>query len=197
MVDPRAIGYALFMIGIQHIEDWRGQAVVDRDGETLGKLDEIYYAPGTDRAVLISVKSGLLGRKASLVPLHGATAGRDHLQVAHDKATIEGTSEIHRGDTPSLDELAALGDAYGIRLASDEPLQSASDLEARRAEAEAARQRADEAAREEQARRAESEDAAERARQAAAEAAAADRSAREAHDAAAEARLEAERRQEP
>ena len=106
------------MIGIEHIEDWRGQVVVDRDGETLGKLDEVYYAPGTDRPVLIAIKSGLLGRKASLVPLHGATAGRDHLQVAHDKATIESTSEIHRGDTPSAEELNALGEAYGIRLAS-------------------------------------------------------------------------------
>ena len=127
------------MIGIEHIEDWRGQAVVDRDGETLGKLDEVYYAPGTDRPVLIAIKSGLLGRKASLVPLHGATAGRDHLQVAHDKATIDGTADIHRGDTPSTEELAALGEAYGIRLASDQPLESASDLQARRAEAEAVR----------------------------------------------------------
>ncbi len=184
----------MVMIAIQRIEDWRGQAVVDRDGETLGKLDEVFYAPGTPEPVLIAVKSGLLGRKASLIPLHGASAGRDHIQVAHDKATVDATADVHRGETPTVDELTALGEAYGIRLTAGEPLQSATDIEARRAEADAARQRAEEAAQVQQARQAESEDAAERARQAAAEADAADRSAREAAQAAEDARRETERR---
>ncbi|HET9104664.1 MAG TPA: PRC-barrel domain-containing protein [Solirubrobacteraceae bacterium] len=185
------------MIAIERIEDWRGQAVVDRHGENLGKLDEVFYAPGTTEPVLIAVRSGLLGRKSSLIPLHGASAGRDRIQVAHDQATIDATADIHRGETPTVDELTALGEAYGIRLTAGDPLQSATERDAQRAEGEAARRRAEEAAAEEQARRAESAEAGERARQAAEQAQAAERSAQEAGATAARAQAEAERHQQP
>ena len=65
------------MVSIERLEDWRGQQVFDRAGESLGKLDEIYYDAASGQPVLIAVKSGLLGRKSSLIPLDGTTAGRE------------------------------------------------------------------------------------------------------------------------
>ena len=181
------------MVSIERLEDWRGQQVFDRDGESLGKLDEIYYDAASGRPVLIAVKSGLLGRKSSLIPLEGTTAGRDYLHVAHNKATVEAAGDLASGGNPTREELASLGDAYGARFAADSQLESASEIETRRAEADAARQRSREAAEEEQARLADRDLAAERAKQASAEAAAADQAANQAHQAADDARREAER----
>ena len=82
------------MVQVQRIEDWLGQQVVDRDGEDLGKLDDVFYDTESGAPVLISIKSGLLGRKSAVVPLDGATVDRDHLQVAHTKETIETAGQI-------------------------------------------------------------------------------------------------------
>src|SRR5262249_22068129 len=35
------------MINVEHIEDWRGKDVVDREGVALGKLHEVYYDQGS------------------------------------------------------------------------------------------------------------------------------------------------------
>lgn len=182
------------MIGIERIEEWRGQQVVDRAGEKLGKLDEVYYDSASGQPVLIAVKRGLLGRRSTLVPLEGATAGRDHIQVAHDKATVESAGDAHGDQAPTAEDLTQMGATYGTRFASDAKLQSATEIEARRAEAEAARQRAEDAAAEEQTRLADSDGAADRAQRAAAEADAAEQAARDASQTATDARREAERR---
>ena len=113
--------------------------------------------------------------------------------MAHDKATIEAAGDIGSGGNPTREELASIGDAYGTPFAADSQLRSATEIEAQRADSEAARQRAAEAAEEEQARLAERDLAAERAEQASADAAAADQAASQAHRAAADARREAER----
>lgn len=182
------------MVGIERIEEWRGQQVIDRAGESLGKLDEVYYDAASGQPVLIAVKSGLLGRTSTLVPLEGATAGRDHIQVPHDKATVASAGEAHGDDAPTAEDLTQLSATYGTRFSSETTLQSATQIEGRRAEAEAARQRAEEAAAEERTRLAESDSAADRAQRAAAEADAADRAARDAGRTADEARREAEQR---
>jgi len=68
------------MLSIEQVEEWVGQEVVDVDGERVGKLDEVYYSTTTNEAVFAVVKSGLLGRHSSLVPLAGASVGREYLK---------------------------------------------------------------------------------------------------------------------
>ena len=38
------------MIPVENITDWRGQDVVDPDGEKLGKLEQVYFDGETDDA---------------------------------------------------------------------------------------------------------------------------------------------------
>jgi hypothetical protein len=73
------------MIVVEDIKEWRGQDVVDAQGQKLGKLEEIYYDTETDRPAFAAVKSGTLSKHLTLLPLAGATVGRDHLSVSAGK----------------------------------------------------------------------------------------------------------------
>src|SRR3954451_11400757 len=77
------------IIAAENLGDWRGQSVQDPDGEKVGTLEELFYDSETDAPAFIAVKSGLIGKHLTLVPLAGASVGRDYLRVAHSKARIK------------------------------------------------------------------------------------------------------------
>jgi hypothetical protein len=122
---------------VEHIEGWQAE---------LGKIDEVYFDSASESALLIAVKSGLLGRHSALIPLDGATFGRDYVRVVHSQATVDTASSSYGGGTPSRDELAAVGSAYGLTFPDPLELETSSEREDRYAEAEAAHQRATELA---------------------------------------------------
>jgi hypothetical protein len=107
----------------EHIEDWRGREVRDTAGDSLGKLDEVYFDPESRKPVLIAIKSGLLGRRSRLVPLADATVAPDHVRVAYPAATIEDADaqELPTGD----EEFSRLGAVYGVRFRDGLQLTSA------------------------------------------------------------------------
>ena len=142
------------MLNVEQIEDWLGQDVVDSEGERVGKLDEVYYSTTTDEAVFALVKSGLLGRHASLVPLAGASVGRDYLRLAYSAAQIDQAPAIDGGSTLDRDGAQRLGAAYGLEVPAED-FASAGSINERRRAAQEASTRADEL--EEQARRRDSE----------------------------------------
>jgi len=78
------------MLSVDQIEEWLGQEVTDSGGERIGKLDEVYYSVRSGDAVFASVKSGLLGRRSSVVPLAGASVGRDYLRLGYSAEQIDG-----------------------------------------------------------------------------------------------------------
>lgn len=130
------------MTSIEQIADWRGQDVLDSSGQKIGKVDEVFHRAEGGKAELVAVKSGLLGRRSHLVPLRDATVARDYIRVAFTQEQIEQADGAPEGvlDPQTADGVCAV---YGI-----EPrgvaYESASLSEARRAEAEEARRRADE-----------------------------------------------------
>ncbi|HWE08064.1 MAG TPA: PRC-barrel domain-containing protein [Solirubrobacteraceae bacterium] len=178
---------------MDRIEAWRGQRVIDPGDEDLGKLEDVFFDTGTGTPLLLSVKSGLLGRRSTLIPIEGATVGPDYVRVSHTKEMVSRAGDS-RGDGPPRDEeLAALGSAYGLRFADRVHLESATQIEQTRAEAEAARARADQLEGEAQQKIAAHEAAREQARSAGESVGQADREAAEARQAALEARQHAER----
>jgi hypothetical protein len=114
------------MQSVDQIEQWLGQEVVDRDGERVGKLDELFYSSVSGEAVFGLVKSGLLGRHASLVPLAGASVGREYLRLAYPSEQIERVgSEVDVKDTLDRASAGRAAMAYGIDV-GDEDYESAS-----------------------------------------------------------------------
>lgn len=93
MTDP--VGAITHSIAIEDIKDWRGQDVVDSQGEKLGKLEEVYYDTESDAPAFGAIKSGLVGKHITLVPLAGATAGQSYIRVATAKERFK--------DAPSVD----------------------------------------------------------------------------------------------
>ena len=73
-------GSSPHVIPVENIGDWRGQDVVDPNGEKLGKLEEVYFDGETDEPAFVAVKTGLVSKSITLVPL-GARERRTRLRA--------------------------------------------------------------------------------------------------------------------
>jgi hypothetical protein len=107
------------VIPVENLADWKGQDVVDRDGEKLGTLAHVLYDGEVDEPAFAAVKSGTLGRHLTLVPLTGSVVGRRYLKVAGTKAGFK--------DAPSFPTDAELsvedeGRVYGYFKLDYSPL---------------------------------------------------------------------------
>jgi hypothetical protein len=134
------------MLSVEQIEEWLGQEVLDSSGERVGKLEEVFYSSAGGEAVFASVKSGLLGRHSSMVPLAGATVGRDYLRLAYSAEQIDrGDSEVSVKDaTLQHEDARRLGELYGVEVAPEDDFEAASVINERALAAEQARKQADE-----------------------------------------------------
>lgn len=181
------------VIGVENIEAWRGHKVIDPDGHELGKIDDVFFDIGSGTPLLVSVKTGLLGRKSRLVPIEGAQVAPDYVRVAHAKEVFDRAVDMRGEAAPDSEELTAVGTAYGLRFSDRVRLQSAAERDRARAEAEAARARAEALEAEARDKHAAHEEARHRASEAGADVGRAEREAEEARRAAAEARAQADR----
>lgn len=185
---------------IERIESWRGQDVLDRDGEKLGKLEDVYVDLGSDEPGLAAVKTGLLGRTVRLVPLRDASFARDAVRVTVAKERFDNAPEA--GEEGVLDRGAELAvfDHYDLPApAGDEGprYESTQSAAARHAQAEEQRRHADELEAAAERRGEEAQDAHRRAEEARDAAHAAEREREEALNAARSAREHAERTEHP
>lgn len=84
------------MLKVGDIREWRGQAVVDREGSKIGSLEAVYFDTATDDAAFATVKVGLpFGGKLIFVPLDGASVSPEQVKVLADKK--------HAKTAPSID----------------------------------------------------------------------------------------------
>ncbi len=144
------------MLNVDQIEEWLGQEVVDSAGERVGKLDEVFYSSSSGEAVFAAVKSGLLGRRSNVVPLAGASVGRDYVRLAYSTEQIESAgSDVAGTEGIERDDARRLGEAYGVQVAPEDDFEAAGAINQRREAAEEARRQAE--ALEEEARRRELE----------------------------------------
>jgi sporulation protein YlmC with PRC-barrel domain len=94
--------------------DWRGKDVLDRDGEKIGKLEDVYVDTETDVEEFGAVKEGLIGKHLTFVPLYEVTANPDYLQVPVSKSLVKDAPNMDTdAEISTLDE-AALYRHYGI-----------------------------------------------------------------------------------
>jgi hypothetical protein len=184
------------VIAAEHIEDWRGKEVRDPDDESVGKVQEMYFDSGSGTPILLSIKSGRLLRHAKMIPIDGAVVGPDYLRVSHSKATVEDSPNADKDEPPNALELDEIGKAYGLRFSDKIRLESATTIETRRAEAEAARVHAEQLEAEAREKAASLESAESNAQGASAEAQRLQQEAADARETARRARLEAERHQD-
>jgi sporulation protein YlmC with PRC-barrel domain len=99
---------------------WRGRTVVDRDGEKLGKLGDLYLDEETNRPAYGGVRTGLLGRHESIVPLEGIVERGDDLVVPHDAERVRSAPAIDPDAALAEDEQERLTRHYGIDMIRSE-----------------------------------------------------------------------------
>ncbi len=99
----------------QNIAEWHGKSLVDRDGEKIGKLKDVYVDVETDEPMFGTVKEGLIGRHLTFVPLAGITIGPDNLQVAVSRDEVKSAPNIElQGDQLSQTDESALYHHYQL-----------------------------------------------------------------------------------
>jgi uncharacterized protein YrrD len=92
-----------------NVAEWHGRMLIDRDGEKIGKLQDVYVDVENDEPQFATVKEGFISRHLTFVPLGGLIVGPDDLQVTVSKAQVESAPNIEQhGDELSRADESAL-----------------------------------------------------------------------------------------
>ncbi|MGA3217068.1 MAG: PRC-barrel domain-containing protein [Acidimicrobiales bacterium] len=91
-----------------NVTEWHGRVLVDRDGEKIGKLQDVYVDVETDEPQFGTVKEGFIGRHLTFVPLAGVQIGPEDLQVTVTKDQVRSAPdiELHGEELSQADESA-------------------------------------------------------------------------------------------
>ena len=106
---------------VEAIESWRGQDVLDIDGEKVGRLEEVYYDTAGREPVLVSIKRGRLGHQVKLVPLSDVAVSRDYLRLPFSGDQIDGSPDVTVGDELTAEQCAAVCALFAVSGAPDGP----------------------------------------------------------------------------
>ena len=88
--------------------EFRGRTLLDRDGEKIGKIDELYHDQQGGQPEWALVNTGLFGTKKTFVPIRGASPTGEDLRVPIAKDTVK--------DAPHIEADAELSEAEERRL---------------------------------------------------------------------------------
>jgi len=102
------------MPDVQQVLAWRGNDVVDRDGDKIGKIEEVYLDEQTDQPEWLAVKTGLFGGKLTFIPLREATAEGDGVRVPYENSLVKDAPNAEADGALSQDEEQALYRHYGL-----------------------------------------------------------------------------------
>jgi hypothetical protein len=101
-------------LDVEEVSEWRGQDVVDPDGQKIGRLEEVYYDRHTEDPGFACVATGLFGRRLSFVPLEGATMSRNHIRVAYPAALVKDAPNVEPNGQLTVAEEETLFSHYGL-----------------------------------------------------------------------------------
>jgi hypothetical protein len=103
-------------IAKERLLEFRGDDLVDRDGDKIGSIDEIYLDADTGEPEWALVTTGLFGNKRTFVPLAEATEEDGSLRVPIAKDTVKGAPQIDPSGQLTKDEEAGLYTHYGMEM---------------------------------------------------------------------------------
>ena len=77
-----------------NVAEWHGKMLIDRNGEKIGKLQDVYVDVETDEPMFATVKESFIDRHLAFVPLGNIQIGPDNLQVAVTKEQVKSAPHI-------------------------------------------------------------------------------------------------------
>jgi uncharacterized protein (TIGR02271 family) len=93
---------------------FEGRTLVDRDGDKIGKIDELYTDQASGRPEWALVNTGLFGTKKTFVPLSGAEPAGEDVRVPVEKAQVKDAPGIEADGALAEDEERRLFEHYGV-----------------------------------------------------------------------------------
>ena len=96
----------------QQVQGWIGRDLVDASGQRIGKIADIYLDDDTGQPEWLAVHAGT-GSKVSFVPLTGAAASDNDLQVQFTRDQVAGAPDAEADGQLSQDEEARIYAHYG------------------------------------------------------------------------------------
>jgi len=106
-------------INTNDVAQLRGQQLIDRDGDKVGKIDEIYLDEQTGQPEWLAVNTGLFGTNVSFVPLAQATTEGDTVRVPYEKSQIKDAPNASADGQLSQEEESRLYSHYGLDYGED------------------------------------------------------------------------------
>jgi uncharacterized protein (TIGR02271 family) len=101
---------------------FQGRTMLDRDGDKIGKIDDIYEDRQTGRPEWALVNTGLFGTKKTFVPLRGASPVGEDVRVPLEKAHVK--------DAPGIDADGELSESEERQLFTHYDLGYETDVDA-------------------------------------------------------------------
>ena len=102
------------MTEMTHAYGFRDRTLIDRDGDKLGKIDEIYEDQQGGQPEWALVSTGLSGTIKMLVPLHGAQPVGEDVRVPLEKVQVEDAPRIEADGELGEDEERRLFEHYDV-----------------------------------------------------------------------------------
>jgi sporulation protein YlmC with PRC-barrel domain len=87
---------------------WRGHTMYDRDGEKIGRIQEIYLDGDTDAPEWALVSTSLFRGRSTFVPIAGARPEDDGVHVPFERVQVK--------DAPTIDPDAELSQQHEKEL---------------------------------------------------------------------------------
>jgi uncharacterized protein (TIGR02271 family) len=102
----------------EQVREWRGANLVDRNGDKIGTIDEIYLDSQSNEPEWALVNTGLFGTKSTFVPIRDVSREGDDLQVPVEKAQVKDAPSIDPDGQLSQQEESELYRHYGLDYSS-------------------------------------------------------------------------------
>jgi sporulation protein YlmC with PRC-barrel domain len=100
---------------VEHVQTWRGMKMVDADGDKIGTIEDVFLDRQTGEPAWAAVKTGLFGRKQTLVPIHDAGLTEDNeVRVRLQKEKVKDAPRIDAEGELTPEEERTLWKHYGL-----------------------------------------------------------------------------------
>src|SRR3954464_10212367 len=100
---------------LEDVQTWRGMTMVDADGDKIGTIEDIFLDRQTGEPAWAAVKTGLFGRKQTLVPIRDAELTEDNeVRVALQKEKVKDAPRIDAEGELTPEEERTLWKHYGL-----------------------------------------------------------------------------------
>ena len=93
---------------------WRGRGVLDRAGDKLGSVVDVFYDAESDEPGWVLLGAAGAGDRTRLVPVADAVEHGNELQVPYDRAFVEAAPGMEPGGRLWPQEEAELYAYYGL-----------------------------------------------------------------------------------